>query len=384
MERTTLSYLYTAFDVYPSFKGAATHIFHMFSAGVEHFSGGTLVVLGTPHLPAYQEEEKFKIYRFRLEEENFLKRTEEFASRLHRLIESKKDWKLVHFRDIWGGEAVIHSKNRYKTLFEVNSLPSIELKFRYPDLSESILEKIRERENFLLHESDRIITPSLVTRDYLIQSRNLEPGKILHVPNGADPIPQYEKPSDMEGEYIIYFGAVQDWQGVDILLKAFSLLRDIENLRLLLCISGTEDSAKHLVRYAMKLDLEGSVVWKFGLRKDELYSYIQNATLSIVPLKEDDRNVVQGASPIKIFESMAAGTPILVSDLPLVREILTDRKTAKFVRPDRPMDLAVQIRYLLESPELRKFLAGEAKKLFLEKYTWDGIKIYLQDIYKNL
>ncbi|KAF2379130.1 hypothetical protein BSN82_17370, partial [Acinetobacter baylyi] len=95
-----MSYLYTAFDVYPSFKGAATHIFHMFSAGVEHFSGGTLVVLGTPHLPAYQEEEKFKIYRFRLEEENFLKRTEEFASRLHRLIESKKDWKLVHFRDI--------------------------------------------------------------------------------------------------------------------------------------------------------------------------------------------------------------------------------------------------------------------------------------------
>lgn len=357
----------------------------MFSAGLEYFSGGTLAVLGNDILPFYQEEDIFKIYRFRLNQENFLKRTEEFTFCVHSLLKSSEDWKLVHFRDIWGGLAAIQITGvEFKTIFEVNSLPSIELKFRYPELSRDTLQKIEDRENILLEFTNKVVTPSHVTREYLINNRGIHPEKVVHLPNGSEVIQTYERPRDIKDDYLIYFGAIQDWQGIDILLKAFSLLRDMENLRLLLCISGAESSAKYLIKYANKLDLGNRIIWKFGLGKEELYPYIQHAILSVVPLKEDERNLIQGASPIKIFESMAAGVPLLVSDLPIVREILTDRKHAKLIRPDRPMELAVQIRFLLESPQLRKALAGEAKKLFLEKYTWEHIKINLQSIYDDI
>ena len=49
--------LYTAFDVYPSAKGAATHIQHAAQTVFDMAGGGMLYVLGHEHLPRYQREE---------------------------------------------------------------------------------------------------------------------------------------------------------------------------------------------------------------------------------------------------------------------------------------------------------------------------------------
>ena len=56
----------------------------------------------------------------------------------------------------------------YKTLFEVNGFPSIELKYHYPRLDASLLSKIKEQEIATLHLSDAIICPSIVTRITLL------------------------------------------------------------------------------------------------------------------------------------------------------------------------------------------------------------------------
>ena len=76
---------------------------------------------------------------------------------------------MVHYRNIWDGLAVAQNQKRpgYKTLFEVNGLPSIELRYQYPGTNSDLLTRIKEQEMATLHLSDGIICLSNVTRDYI-------------------------------------------------------------------------------------------------------------------------------------------------------------------------------------------------------------------------
>lgn len=69
----------------------------------------------------------------------------------------------MHYRNIWEGLGVAQNKKRlgYRTLFEVNGLPSIELKYHYPGIDPALLLKIKEQEMATLHLSDTVICPRM-------------------------------------------------------------------------------------------------------------------------------------------------------------------------------------------------------------------------------
>ncbi|KKS24991.1 MAG: Glycosyl transferase group 1 [Candidatus Jorgensenbacteria bacterium GW2011_GWF2_41_8] len=67
-------------------------------------------------------------------------------------------------------------------------------------------------------------------------------------------------------------------------------------------------------------------------------------------------------SPLKLFEYMASGRPIVASDLLSLREILTEQE-AIFFKPDDPLDLALKIKEIL----VNQSLAGKSSKLHLAK-----------------
>ena len=75
-------------------------------------------------------------------------------------------------------------------------------------------------------------------------------------------------------------------------------------------------------------------------------------------------------SPLKIFEYMASGKPIIASDLPVLREVLTHGKTALLVQADDILawvDALQQLRH----PEIRASLGQQAKEMLRLLYTWD-------------
>jgi glycosyltransferase involved in cell wall biosynthesis len=75
-------------------------------------------------------------------------------------------------------------------------------------------------------------------------------------------------------------------------------------------------------------------------------------------------------SPLKIFEYMSQNRPIVVSDLPVLREVL-DEKKAVLVDPEDPAEWVRGIDGLRDA-SLRQRLAGAAYREFLEHYTWKG------------
>ena len=75
-------------------------------------------------------------------------------------------------------------------------------------------------------------------------------------------------------------------------------------------------------------------------------------------------------SPMKMFEYMAAGVPIISSDLPVLREILIDEKNALLVSPSDPTKWCEALDRLINNAELSIAIGKQAHLDYLEKYTW--------------
>lgn len=376
--------LYAAFDRFPTRKGASTHIARFAPCLFEEHGGGLLYVVGDESLPAHQVEEDVEIVRFSRPFPNLLERAVAFGEHLARLLdEAEAGLEICHFRDPWSGVPILERPHRYATVFEVNALPSIELPYAFPSIAPRTLEKVRNAERFCLEAADRIVTPSRTTRDLLV-SGGIPASKVDVVPNGADPVPPLPRPFEAPDEYLIYFGALQPWQGVDTLLGAFARLADLETLRLVVCGSGRSRQARAAEKRAEKLGIAGRVLWRWELPSSELEPWLGNALLSVAPLRACSRNVEQGCAPLKILESLAAGVPVVASDLPPVREIVTDGVEGRLVAPDRPADLARAIRLLLHLPEHRARMSAAARERAARDFAWDRSLDLLKGVYRSL
>ncbi|WP_282080525.1 glycosyltransferase family 4 protein [Aquimarina algiphila] len=377
--------VYAAYDVFPSSKGSSTHIKEMISELSTHGDELRLLCLrGNDKLPAVQKHENILIKRYYSNERlNYLEKASLFSEEIFLEIErNKNNIEIAHFRDIWSGMGIIAHKN-IKSVFEVNALTSIELPYRYPNLTDDFLSKLRFLEQKCLANSDVIITPSYTTKKLLVSEYNVLEDKIKVIPNGAYIPESFERPNDAPDNYIIYFGALQRWQGIEVLLKAMTFLQDYEDLKLVICSSVKEKAFKPLQKLIEKLEINERVIVKSKLQREKLYNYIHFAKLSIAPLKACNRNIIQGCNPLKILESMACGTTIVASDLPVVRELVSD-KEAMLVEPDRELDLARCIRFLLDTPEERIALSDRALKKMKEEFTWQIQVKKLNQVYEDL
>ena len=377
--------LYAAFDLFPSRKGAAIHIDRFARTLFESFVGGTLLVLGGPDLPLYQLEGNVEVARFARDVSNFLERALLFGEWVGGVVERLEgSLEICHFRDPWAGAPIaLRARRGYQVVYEVNALPSIELPSLFPALGRRTLDKIRRVELDCCQAADAIITPSHTTAD-LLHSLGIAREKITVIPNGADLDAPAPRPVDAPETYILYFGAAQRWQGIDTLLRAFARLSDFESLRLVFCASRESKSWRDYERLAVKLGVADRIVWKYALEEPELARWRQHALVSVAPLTDSPRNVVQGCAPLKILESMASGTAVVASDVPPVRELIEDREHGWLVHPERPAELARAIRILLEDPARARAIGSAARRTVEQSYTWAQSTAALSRLYLEL
>ena len=96
---------------------------------------------------------------------------------------------------------------------------------------------------------------------------------------------------------------------------------------------------------------------------------LAEAAVAVLPLT---RELISSSftSPLKLFEYMAARVPVVASDLPSTREVLSDGVNAVLVEPDNPTALAGGIQRVLNDPGLGDRLAEKAAEE-VAGYTWE-------------
>ena len=380
--------LYAAFDRVPSAKGAAIHIAHAVQA-LQRAAGSTLLAcVADGRLPEGEREGGVEVLRLGAGAPDLVERVRAYRRALSAVLGAQRgSLRICHFRDPWSGIPVLEARGRWRTRFatvyEVNGLPSIEMPYRFPAIAARTLERIRAMEQRCLAEADHILTPSATLAQNLSRM-GVAPARITVIPNGAD-LPARGAPPRPKGapaRYFLYFGALQPWQGVGAAIAALPRIADL-GIPLVICSSQPPSIGRALQARARRLGVEASVHWRHELTREALAPWIAHAVASLAPLTETPRNLAQGCCPLKILESMAAGTPVIASDLAPVRELVAHGEHGLLVRAGRPELLGRAMRALADEPAARAAMGRRARRRMQRHYTWAGIEQRLERWYRG-
>lgn len=167
---------------------------------------------------------------------------------------------------------------------------------------------------------------------------------------------------------VLYAGQLYPWKGVDVLVEAMA---GVPEARLVILggIAGEADTARiqDLVRAR---GLLGRAEMPGTVPPERVAGELARAAVVVVPFLETAMTAAH-TSPLKAFEAMAAGRPIVASDLPSSREVLRDGQNALLVPPGSAAGLAAALRRVLEDGGLARRLAEQAWS-DAPAYSWDA------------
>ena len=90
------------------------------------------------------------------------------------------------------------------------------------------------------------------------------------------------------------------------------------------------------------------------------------------------------AQPIKMFEFMAAGLPVVASDFSLWKKIVEENQCGICVDPCDMAQVREACAYLLNNPETAQAMGRNGRKAVLEKYSWNSEEVKLVELYQGL
>jgi glycosyltransferase involved in cell wall biosynthesis len=162
---------------------------------------------------------------------------------------------------------------------------------------------------------------------------------------------------------VCYVGGVSTVRGAKELVTAMTHVKT--GVRLNLAGSFSEAS--------FRAELQKSAGWskvnEFGLLDrdgvSDIYSRSRAGLVTLHPISN-----YLDALPIKMFEYMSAGIPVIASDFPLWREIIVRNYCGLLVDPHKPEQIAAAIDELVLNPEKARLMGRNGRKAVLEKYNW--------------
>ena len=163
-----------------------------------------------------------------------------------------------------------------------------------------------------------------------------------------------------------YAGHLYPWKGVDVFLQALAIVPEVSGL-----IVGGHPGEPDVARVralARDLGLESRLELTGLVSPTAVRDRLAAATILVLPNTRSATSE-RYTSPLKLFEYLSLGRPIVASDLAAIREILTDGETALLVPPGDAQALARAIAKLAGDPALASRLAHGAAALAPD-YTW--------------
>lgn len=163
--------------------------------------------------------------------------------------------------------------------------------------------------------------------------------------------------------YVGFIGSFLAYQGIDILIDAAPLvLEKIHNTRFLLVGDGPMMIAWE--KKAQGKGIQDHFIFTGHVPYREVPNYIGAMDVCVAPHHQETNQ----ASPVKLFDYMASGRPIVASDIEVVREIVADSGCAVLVAPNRAEDIAKAIIRLLKDNNLRKDLSVKGRDYAVVHY----------------
>jgi glycosyltransferase involved in cell wall biosynthesis len=222
----------------------------------------------------------------------------------------------------------------------------------------------RALEGLVWRRANRVFVVTEVLKG-IVAAAGVDSERIAVVPNGVDlsafsATPYQARPG--ASITIGFIGFVRDWHGLDAVITGLAQPHD-PPIRLI--VAGDGPARRALERQAQDLGV-GKLVQFIGIQpRERIPDLISSFDIALQP------RAVAYASPLKLFEYMAAGRAIVAPDQPNIRELLAHGETAILFDPEEPAALWDAIRQLAADAALRERLGRAARRaLEAREYTW--------------
>lgn len=212
-------------------------------------------------------------------------------------------------------------------------------------------------------------------RDDLIKFFDVPREKTMALANGVDvqqfagvctrDVARQRLGLDCANPVVVYAGQLRVEKGVDILVRAAALLKHVT----VVIVGGDAADQERLRQLMVELDTHNVVLLGY-VPSTEVPLYLKAADILVLPHSGTGVEAAKYTCPLKLFEYMAAGVPLVATELPAITEVIRHGENGWLVKPDSPSALAEGIRYLLEHDELASAMASRSTQ-DVEGYTWE-------------
>jgi glycosyltransferase involved in cell wall biosynthesis len=229
------------------------------------------------------------------------------------------------------------------------------------------LRRLYRREQLVWRRADGYITITALLAEELREYFGAR-AHVAVVPDGVrldapcvyEPAPAHRRP------LIVYAGHLYPWKGADVLIDAMTYLPACDAR----IVGGhpAESDLERLRERAVTLGLDHRIHFTGLVPPAAVRRELLDASVLVLP--NTDTGISQRyTSPLKLFEYLAAGRPVVASDLPAFREVVEHGRTAWLVAPGDATALAAGISRVIADPTLAQDLARAAFAA-AQRYTW--------------
>ncbi len=176
---------------------------------------------------------------------------------------------------------------------------------------------------------------------------------------------------------VCYVGGLTSIRGIVEIVEAISFTQN--RIRLVLAGNFTE---KHIQDQVEKLRGWEYTDFLGYVDRTTIKKVLGSASIGLVTLHPTPSYL--NSMPVKMFEYMCAGIPVIASDFPLWKPIIEEHYCGICVDPLKAEEIARAIDFLVDNPEIAKQMGNNGKKLVEEKYSWEAEENILLKFYDDI
>lgn len=283
------------------------------------------------------------------------------------LVRRRYDVVMAHEESVFIG-VLLKPIFRYKLVYEMHSsLPEQLVNFQFTR-SRLLIGLFRMMERVSLRTAEAVVTvcPEL---GRLAMSRMKEPGRHFLIENSL--FDELRFPGEIESPdppplpadrpVVMYAGSLEPYQGVELLLEAFALVRDERPDAFLSVIGGTAEQVEPYREAARRLGLDGHCVFVGRVSPATVKTCISSASVLTSPRLEGTN------TPLKIYEQVASGVPLVATRILSHTQVLDDR-ICFLVDPD-PVSVAEGLLAALGDDHRREAVSRAAREHYRRHWS---------------
>ncbi|MFT5428175.1 MAG: glycosyltransferase involved in cell wall biosynthesis, partial [Psychrobacter glaciei] len=176
---------------------------------------------------------------------------------------------------------------------------------------------------------------------------------------------------------ICYIGGLAETRGIVELVESIKLSEN--NVKLV--VAGNFPT-KELEDKVRKIKGWNQVDFQGYVDRQSISNILENSYVGMVTLHPTPSYL--NSMPVKMFEYMCAGLPVVASNFPLWEDIIDSFHCGLCVDPLNPNDIAEAVDYLLDNPEIAYEMGKNGRRVVLEKYNWTNEKNNLLNFYSEI